>query len=970
MRSYLYFESADRSEALTLLRQLRSLSGLGTLSNLRLIDCLIVDAAYPAQTIAPLLCALGGAITLELPLTDDTRCIPRTATPDTDTAMLLRAAGIDATVTRQPIALMRGLDDWQYRHVRDTLASTAEAETITPRSLPDDAFSGFTRTPLDRLCVQAERFGLALPEGCLSIIADHYRAEGRDPWPDELLILDEAFRQAIADPSVCAPVEFVTNDPRLHAAYADLMAKRRALVPDTNAPATLGELSAVATGYLCGHSGTATPDAQLFDSADALAASGGTACGGFADLAGEVSLLMTASPCKTAPIAVEDRLLLVLPASPEAASAFPQAIERFFAAPNVAESVHHSLPIAPGKLISGLGRMLGNSGLGLRLTPPADGTSLMSHLTPALPGTLLACAPGAGKLIPDALRAQGLHFTLIAAVQKKPVIILDGAPARLSFPAAMLAPRPALYAEIPAPETAPQPAAAPIPALLASLSSSDLRRTLGLNPLAAPTLAQPPATSTHWGGMQLCAAAVEPEDDPYAAIRDFALTLIARLTAAGAPLGAITLSLSAELPTSTRRDNGRAIAALLGLHTVQIELGIPAAPAKLTASDNLRVTIAAYAPTSPEAAPTLSADMPLWLVAPRSTAPHLDGERALLQLTADARTTGHAVIATGLLAPSAAAARAAVDAGLCLTLTAPADALNRSLPCGMLIAAPEMPALPDGVAAIELGKTRAWDTNAVICGDAAIPMQQYLAALRGDLPAPIFPAAETTLPPRISSRRCPRPRVLIPYAATVPTALAATVTSLGGEPLLCAIDLSSAAAARQSLSAYADLIDSVQILLLSGSRAFTAALLSQRRAGDALAALHARDGLICAWSGAFAALLGFGYFSPDGKPIAAAPLTGERILCSVLTSTATPWAGDRPLGWRETALLAADPLCPVLASETRQALAASGCIVSCADGTPDGTPAVTALTTADGTFLGLAAPPSAALLGRGIAYFA
>ena len=912
MRSYLYLESADRSAALALLRQLRALPGLGTLSNLRLIDCLAIDAAYPAQTLAPLLCGLGGTITLELPLTDDTRCIPRKAGPDTDTAMLLRAAGIDAAVTRQPIALLRGLDDWQYRHVRDALAAAAETETIPPRSLPDDAFIGFTRTPLNELCAQAERLGLALPEGCMSVIADHYRAEGRDPWPDELLILDEAFRQALADPAVCAPVEFVTNDARLHAVYADLMAKRRALTPDADAPATLGELSTIATRYLCGHSGTPAPAARLADSAYALAASGGTACGGFADLVDEVSLLMAASPCKTAPIAVEDRLLLVLPATPEDVPAFPQALERFFAAPNVAESVHRSLPVAPGRLIGTLGRMLGDSGLGLRLTPPADGTSLMAHLTPTLPGALLACAAGAGKLIPDALRAQGLRFALIAAVQKKPAITLDGAPARLSFPAAMLAPRPALYAEIPASEAAPQPEAAPIPALLASLSSPALRRTLGLDPLAAPTLAQAPAAITHCAGMQLCAAAVEPGGDLFAAVRDCALTLIARLTAAGAPFSAITLALSAALPTSTRRDNGRAIAALLGLHTVQVELGIPAAPASLTAGDTLRVTVAAYAPASPETAPALSADLPLWLLAPRSTAPHLDGERALLQLAANARTAGHAIIATGMLAPSAAAAQATVDAGLCLTLTAPADALNQPLPCGMLIAAPEMPALPDGVAAIELGRTRAWAANAVTCGDAATPMQQYLAALRGDLPAPILPAADTAQPPRISSRRCPRPRVLIPYADIAPTALAATITTLGGEPVLCAIDLSSAAAARHSISAYADLLDSAQILLLSGSRAFAAALLSQRRAVDALAALRSRDGLICAWSGVFAALLSFGYFSPEGKPITAAPLTGERILSSALTSTATPWVGDLPLGWRETTLLNTAPLCPIL----------------------------------------------------------
>lgn len=970
MRSYLYVESADRTAALALLRQLRELPGLSLLRNLRLIDCLTIDAPYPAETIAPLLIPLGSSVMAELPLTDDTRCIPLASAPDADTAMLLCAAGIDAAVTRQPIALLCGLDDDQYRRVRDALDTAAKAQAVNPRSLPEDAFIGFTRTPVDTLCAEAARLGLALPESCMSVIADYYRAEGRDPWPDELLILDEAFRQAAADPAVCAPVEFVTDDARLHTAYADLMAKRRALAPDADAPATLGELSTVATRYLCGHNGSAVPDARMAGSAYALAASGGISCGGFTDPAGDVEVYLAGSPFPNQPLAAEDRLLLVLPTAADAVPAFPQALERFFASPAIAGLVRRSLPIEPSKLIGGLGQMLGASGLGLRIMPPPDGVPLMAQLTPTLPGALLACAASAGKIIPDALRAHGLRFVLIAAVQKKPVVVLDGAPGRLSFPAAMLAPRPALSAEIPAAPAATQTATAPIPALLSSLASPALRRTYGLDPTAAHTLAQAPAETTICGMHRLCAAAVEPGDDPFAAVRDCALALIARQIAAGAPLWAITLALSAELPLASRCDNGRAIAALLGLHTVQVELGITAVPAELKTGSILRVTVTAYAPVSPVIEPPLTVGMPLWLLVPRSVEPALDGERALLRLADAERTAGHKLIATGMLAPSAAAARAAVDAGLCLTLTAPADALNPILPCGMLVASPEMPALPDGVAAIELGFTRPWDANAVCCGDAAIPMMQYLAAQRGDLPAPILTASDAVRPPRISTRRCPRPRVLIPYADVLPAALASTVAALGGEPVPCAIDLTSAAAARQSLSAYADLLDSAQILLLSGSRAFAAALLSQRRAVDALNGLRSRDGLICAWGGAFAALLGFGFFSADGKPISAAPLTGEHILCSVLTSTATPWAGDLPLGWRESTLLTADPLCPVIAPDTRAAMASTGRIVACAAGTPDGTSAITVLTTSDGALLGLSAPPSAALLGRGIAYYA
>lgn len=92
MQSCLFLESADRSAARELLDRLRVLPGLATLNNLRLLECLMIDAAYPPQTLASLLMGLGGQITLSLELTDDARCVPLEPQPDEDTAMLLRAA--------------------------------------------------------------------------------------------------------------------------------------------------------------------------------------------------------------------------------------------------------------------------------------------------------------------------------------------------------------------------------------------------------------------------------------------------------------------------------------------------------------------------------------------------------------------------------------------------------------------------------------------------------------------------------------------------------------------------------------------------------------------------------------------------------------------------------------------------------------------------------------------------------------
>lgn len=522
---------------------------------------------------------------------------------------------------------------------------------------------------------------------------------------------------------------------------------------------------------------------------------------------------------------------------------------------------------------------------------------------------------------------------------------------------------------MPAPgKPAPALIGEPLPALLSSLASPAARRLMAFDPTAAASLSLFPAETIICGDTRLCAVTIQPSDDPFGEILDAALALAARMAAAGASLSDITLSLFAELPTGNCHTHGRAIAALLGLHTVQVELGLAATPPALRNGDMLRLTLAAMTPVTPQPL-SLSAGTSLWLLTPCANPPHLDGERALLTLAARAHTAS-AQVASGFLAPAAAAARAALAAGITLTLTAPADVLTTPLPAGLLLAAPALPVLPEGVAAVELGITQPWREQAVVYGEAAISVEQLVSVLRGDLPAPLLPASTASAPPRISARRYPHPRVLIPYVDSLPTALIETIASLGGEPVPCVINLSSAAAARQSLSAYADLLDSTQILLLSGSRTLVSALLSQRRACDALANLRARDGLVCAWGEAFSALLWLGFFSADGTPIPTAPLAGLRTPCSVITSTVSPWTNRLPLGYRETVLLAADPLCPALSPSARLALAESGSVIACAAGTPDGSPAITALSSTDRALLGLAYPPTPAMLGRGIAYFA
>jgi len=175
--------------------------------------------------------------------------------------------------------------------------------------------------------------------------------------------------------------------------------------------------------------------------------------------------------------------------------------------------------------------------------------------------------------------------------------------------------------------------------------------------------------------------------------------------------------------------------------------------------------------------------------------------------------------------------------------------------------------------------------------------------------------------------------------------------------------------AHQSITAIADSMEKGHILLLGCSEAVMRALLAHPRFAQALSAFRAADGLVCVWGGAFSACLAHGIFSPEGKPVATAPLLGQRMLCSHHLPAKSPWTAPFPAMPDETVILDRDPRCPVFSAAQRHQLAELGCIAAHAAGTPDGCPAVTALTTADGGVLGLVSPPTPTRLTTALEYF-
>lgn len=958
MRSCLYFTPHPYDPIIAIMHKLPHLPPV---CRAELLWELQADTAYPVSAISEVLGEYFGKPVPVPDFSENIHCLPLADGPCEDAQLLLAAAGVDSTVRCRPLLILHGANEDQYRQVQERLSSAR------PRSLPPDAGEGFSQLPPDELVARGNALGLALPENCLLIIADYYRAaEQRDPTPDELLILDAAYRAAAADAAVCAPITFTTDDPRCHAAYADLMEKRRVLSPDTNAPATLGELAGLASRYLSAHSGYPRPPRQTTlaspgEAAWRMAATGITPALGFAHRTGDNAALYGSAPMILTPPAPEDRLLWV-----ETSCNSIQALEAFFRSP-AAPLIRRSLPVQTMGLIGALGRVLGSSGLGLCLAangiPPAQLLQNDAH------GVLMICDSRGGRVIPDALRAVGLKFHLIAAVEKSSVC--RTADNRLRFPAAMLAPRPAIEAKVHAPRQTESAAQVhPLSALTYTLQSHAARQLDGFDPRIAPVLAQYPASVVCGNGRGMAALSCTPTNDPFGEIRNAAVALISRLTAHGASPTEITLAVTLESPPIAEDpvEAGRVIAALLGLHAVQVELGILSEHTEFVCGDTFRIRIGASAPI-PASRPALSQTQQLWLAIPCSVEPHLDGQRAILNTAQRHAATGGYLIPTEQLPPLASAFRAALYAGFSLRSSAPPELLLTPLCGGMLFALSSPPSPVEGIQWAPFAQLCPLNEEAVVTEDSALSLTQALSAMRGDLPVPLPPCEQVPALPRTSRRHFQRPGVIIPACTDGAVHLARAVAAMGGEPICLPFRADTADAAKQSITALAECLEKGQILLLGCSEAIMLSLLKHPRFAGALADFRAADCLVCVWNGAFTACLAEGIFSPAGESIAAAPLRGQRMLMNRMKATRSPWAASFPTGLRETVLLDRDPFCPVLTTAQRHALAELDCIAAEAAGTPDGCPAVTAMTSSDGGVLGLVSPPPPARLASALDYF-
>ncbi len=92
---------------------------------------------------------------------------------------------------------------------------------------------------------------LSMPAEMLKFCAGYYKNQvRRDPFVDELKMLDMLVNARENDGSFAVLTEFLTNDAFIARTYADLLKKRKQLYPNLSRPATLAEAANLASEYI------------------------------------------------------------------------------------------------------------------------------------------------------------------------------------------------------------------------------------------------------------------------------------------------------------------------------------------------------------------------------------------------------------------------------------------------------------------------------------------------------------------------------------------------------------------------------------------------------------------------------------------------------------------------------------------------------------------------------------------------
>ena len=394
-----------------------------------------------------------------------------------------------------------------------------------------------------------EQLSLSMPAEMLQFCGKYYKTQiKRDPFADELQMLDKlvSLRESIGVSLAIA--EFSTNDAFVARTYADMLKKRKQLFPNSVHPMTLGEAINFANEFIC-HAKRIDARNNPFSSIENIKdivsypdASCVTAPGS--------AYRMRLLPHPQTEVTSGDMLVLISPAANDTPTAFYRKVSALLQNQELMQNV---------KSVS----CVGNGGILRTLLSMTDGAviqlSALSPIGTSIPATalcdgffgcrILRVAPPQWNIVAALLAKCNVRSILFASVKSEPQFVF-ARDAQSSF------------------------------ALDTRFLRSLNRYTKGGAKLADEFALSPTPIAFEGIDGGKCANSVasyaQLESAPYQTALWSVLAPIASLCANGVPYSKQILSLAWEFPAdlSDSATVGKCLAGILGIYRVQTELGL------------------------------------------------------------------------------------------------------------------------------------------------------------------------------------------------------------------------------------------------------------------------------------------------------------------------------------------------------------------------------------------------------------
>lgn len=417
--------------------------------------------------------------------------------------------------------------------------------------------------------------------------ATYYKkTEKRDPFIEEIQMIDRLVASRGATPANVAPVELLTNDSYQAQTYADLIRKRRTLRPDVNYPMTLSEAFETVDAYLARVGKHGESDSIFLLEKPSLRPYATTqGCVAVAD----EGLRLRTIPKSKAPCKENDLLVLLLPRTDSYADRQGASVGKFLQEKTENATVKQILTVGAGGLLEVLLSLTEGAHIEpQRLSRAGECVSLTTLVGSYMGEYVLRIEPARYEALYRDAAACGISARVFASITKDHTYAFTEGNLSFSLASDFLRSLFPIH-----------PAVAALDDTKEDAAEAEILHTPASASHCSYLKKEDRAVQTYAAKDRLYAAAYSaPTQNRFQTALHTALVPVMTLAAAGISYTDQQLAVGLELPVGEDRAFvGDALSTILGIYRLQSELAIPAVSKSLTYNESLdrpRLTVYAH----------------------------------------------------------------------------------------------------------------------------------------------------------------------------------------------------------------------------------------------------------------------------------------------------------------------------------------------------------------------------------------